>query len=138
MNKKDLKLKSANKLKVIKSNYISGFYDEVVSDSGYVIEFALKAAICKKLNSNTYPENIRDYKTHSPEKLINLANLREKLEKKKKSDLDFFISWSLLSKWSVEFRYYPPGKYDKKTANDYINAIESEKGGVYPWIKENW
>lgn len=138
MNKKDLKLKSAHKLRVIKSNYNSGFYDDVVSDSGFVIEFALKAAVCKKIKSDRYPDDNMKYRTHNPDKLINLADLRKKLEYEKNSNLDFFISWSLLSKWSVDFRYDPPGKYDKKTANDYINAIESEKGGVYPWIKKNW
>ena len=60
------------------------------------------------------------------------------IENEKVNNLDFFINWSLLSKWSINFRYMPPGTHDANTSNEYINAIEKENGGVYPWIKKRW
>lgn len=138
MKKNELKKKSESRLKAIKSSYKEGLYDEVVADSGLVIEFALKAAVCKAIKKDIYPEEIRRYRTHDPEALIDLSKLRSDLENEKVNNLDFFINWSLLSKWSINFRYMPPGTHDVNTSNEYINAIEKENGGVYPWIKKRW
>lgn len=138
MRKKELQKKSENRLKAVKGSYRDSLYDEVVSDCGLVIELALKATVCKAINEDVYPEFIRTYRTHDPEELINLAKLRSKLEAEKSNDLDFFVNWSLLSKWSINFRYMPPGTYSKSKAENYITAIEGPKGGVYPWIKKNW
>lgn len=138
MKRKHLQKLSENRLKSIKVNYNEELYDEVVSDSGLVIEFALKSAVCKSIARDEYPDNIKNYRTHDPERLIDLSRLRNDLEEEKNNNLDFFINWSLLSKWSVNFRYLPPGTHNKDKAEDYINAIESEEGGVYPWIKKRW
>lgn len=138
LRKKDLQKKSEAKLKVLKHLYQDSEYDEVVSNSGYVTEFALKAAVCKAISQELYPENIPKYRTHDVEKLIDLAYLRVKLQKEKISSPEFFTAWSLLSKWSVNFRYKPVGAFNKEIALSYIQALESDNGGVYPWIKRNW
>ena len=138
LRKKDLQKKSATKLNLIKKLYEDCEYDEVVSNSGYVTEFALKAAVCKSISQDLYPESISIYRTHDIEDLIDLAYLRTKLQSEKMNSPEFFTAWSLLSKWSVNFRYKPVGAFDKEKALAYINALESEKGGVYPRIKKNW
>lgn len=138
MKRKDLKKMSENRLKAIKASYESGLYNEVVSDAGLVLEFALKAAVCKAMNRDTYPEEIKNYRTHNLEKLVNIARLRDELDKEKRNNTDFYTNWSLLSAWDVNFRYMPPGLYNKESAEDYINAIEAEEGGIYQWIKTKW
>ena len=138
IKRKQLQKKAESRLRAIKLNYDEELYDEVVSDSGLVIEFALKSAVCKTLARDEYPEHISNYRTHDPNKLIKLSKLKDELEKEKASNIDFFINWSLLSKWSIDFRYMPPGTHDEKSSADYIKAIESEEGGVYPWIKKRW
>lgn len=138
MKRNELKRKAESRLKAIKGSYKEGLYDEVVADSGLVVEFALKASVCKAIKSDIYPEGIRKYRTHDAETLIDLSKLRKELEEEKINNLDFFISWSLLSKWSINFRYKPPGSYDINTSKDYISALDGEKGGVYTWIKTKW
>lgn len=58
-------------------------------------------------------------------------------KKEKSSNLDFFISWSLLSRWSSEFTYEVIGSSEKK-AEAYITALDDEVEGVYTWIKKYW
>lgn len=136
--REDFKKLSEERLSAIKTLLKNGHYDIVCQDSGYVLEFGLKASVCKTLKRNVYPENIRKYRTHNLNNLIDLAKLKDSLNNKKKNNINFFVNWSLLSKWSVEFRYEPIGKNKKENAEEVVNAIENEKDGVYPWIKENW
>lgn len=126
------------RLKSVKTLLEKEFYDFVCHDCGYVLEFGLKSAVCKNILSNIYPENDNRYKTHSLDKLVDLASLKIDLENEKRKSIDFFINWSLVSKWSVSFRYDPIGKNKKETAEEYIKAIENQKDGVFPWIKKNW
>lgn len=137
-SRKDLQKSSEERLNAIKDLYKNKHYDIVCQDSGYVVELGLKAAVCKTLRKNVYPDNIKKYRTHNPDILVNLAKLRDSLNEKKKKNIKFFINWSLISKWSVNFRYEPIGRNKKENAEEVINAIENEEGGVYPWIKENW
>lgn len=131
MKKKEWEKKSASRLNAVKTSFNNKLYDESVADSGLVVEFSLKAVICKFHKNKVYPEQISNYRTHDCEKLIDLAKLREDLDKEKHDNIEFFVNWSLMSKWSINFRYEPPGKYNEKIAKDYINALESESGGVY-------
>lgn len=137
MKKYELKRMADWKLKEIKLMHENGFFDSSVSNSGYVVEFGLKAAVCKKIKKNCYPENELKYREHSPEKLINLAGLKKELQEEKKN-INFMVNWSLISRWSVNFRYKPIGTNSQKTSAEYINALEAEDGGVYTWIKKVW
>lgn len=134
----ELQVMAEKRLEAVKSLHKQGFYDFVCQDSGYVLEFGLKSAVCKRIGKDSYPDNDQKYRTHSLNKLVNLADLRRKLERKKKKDENFFVNWSIASKWSVEFRYQPIGQNEKENAEDFLNAIENPKDGVHPWVKENW
>lgn len=138
MRRSELKRKAESRLRAIKVAHGEKLYDEVVADSGLVVEFALKSSVCKAIKKDIYPEGIRKYRTHDAETLVDLSRLRRELEIEKTNNLDFFINWSLLSKWSINFRYKPPGSYDANRSKDYINALDGEKGGVYTWIKTKW
>ena len=105
MKRNELKRMADWKLKEIKLMHENGFFDSAVSNSGYVVEFGLKAAICKKI---------------------------------KKENVNFMVNWSLISRWSVNFRYKPIGTNSKEKSEEYINALEAEDGGVYTWVKKVW
>ena len=126
------------KLLAIKALFEKEFYDFVCHECGYVLEYGLKSAVCKYVRKTVYPENTRGYKTHNLNDLVSLSNLNSSLEKRKSESTEFFINWSIVSTWTVGFRYDPIGKNKKNTAEEYINAIESKKDGAFPWIKENW
>lgn len=136
--REELQQLADERLRAIKILFEGESFDIVCQDGGYVIEYGLKSAICKCIKQNNYPAERKGYKTHDLNKLINFANLEDSLEGKIAIDLDFLVNWSLISKWTPEFRYKPIGTSKKKNAGQYISAIESKKGGVYPWIKENW
>jgi hypothetical protein len=134
----DLQGLSEARLDAIKSLLGSGHYDIVCQDSGYVIEYGLKSAVCKHLNDDDYPEHIRKYRDHDFNKLIELADLQNELSRARMDNFNFFVNWSLLTKWSVNFRYKPVGTNQKHHAEEIINAIDNEKDGVHPWVKIHW
>lgn len=138
VRKKELQGISKERLSSIKDLHEKGHYDLVVSESGLVVEMALKAAICKAIKEDKYPETERKYRIHEPERLVDLARLRTELDNEKVDNLEFFISWSLLSKWSISFRYMPIGSSSKTVSKQYITALDDVKGGVHPWIMKHW
>ncbi|WP_375104043.1 hypothetical protein ACDZ28_13660 [Paenibacillus sp. RS8] len=115
----------------------SGFHDIAYQDSGYIIEFGLKAAICKSYETDQYPEEEKKFKTHHFDSLVYLAGLSEELSIKKARDRAFMKNWSLTTKWSVHLRYKPIGDQEN-TSNSFLKAVKSEDGGVLPWIKSHW
>lgn len=83
IRKKQLQKLSETKLDSLKEFNKNGYYDMVIAQHWIVVDSALKAFICKRLKKDIYPDYIR-YKTSDIEKLINIANLRENMEKRKK------------------------------------------------------
>jgi len=133
----DLKELSEHKLKIIKCFFMQKEYDEVVQNSGYVIEFGLKSAICKHEDIDEYPCE-QKYLIHNLTRLIKFANLQEKFDLKKTTSADFFANWSLITTWTPQFRYQPIGTSNKEHAKQVINAIDQKDEGVFPWVKSNW
>jgi len=118
------------------------YYDGACYLSGYVIEFALKARICKVLNLKDYPDSgsiSRSFKTHDFDDLVKLAGLKQELENKlDQKPKDFFTYWSLLTDWSVDFRYDPVGTNERQRAEEIIEALEDPDEGVFTWLKSKW
>jgi len=135
--KQELQDKSEHKLNIIKGHFVRKEYDDVVENSGYVIEFGLKAAVCKNLQIEVFPEE-RKYYTHDLSKLLTCADLQQSFNEKKIMSQNFFINWSILTKWSPEFRYQPIGSNTRTYAKQILNAINHESEGVFPWVKKNW
>ncbi|HLG29095.1 MAG TPA: hypothetical protein VI387_02695, partial [Candidatus Brocadiales bacterium] len=80
----------------------------------------------------------RLFKTHKYDDLVKLSGLERKFEEAKKSNSALFTNWSLVTKWSEEFRYLPVGTNPKKYVWQIINALEDPKDGVFTWIKNVW
>jgi len=134
----ELKYLSIRRLEAVEVLSAHNIFDIAYQDSGYIVEFGLKAVICKKLNKQQYPDQERIYRTHHFDSLVKLAGLEDELMFKKAKDRSFMKSWSKATKWSVELRYRPIGNDEEGTASAYINAIKSDEGGVLPWIQMHW
>jgi DNA gyrase/topoisomerase IV subunit B len=134
----ELKYLSERRLEAANILSENNIHDIAYHDSGYIIELGLKAAICKRLEVFHYPENESQYRTHHFDSLVSHAGLSKELAKKKSKDRDFMKNWSIATKWSVALRYQPTGVDEENISKTFLNAIESEKGGVLPWIKAHW
>lgn len=133
----DFKYLSSRRLDAVRVLTYHGIYDIAYHDSGYIIEFGLKAIICKKNNAEDYPHDEK-YRSHHYDKLVRLAGLDEELAIRKATNREFMKNWSITTKWSVNMRYQPIGKDAKGVITSFLNAATSENGGVMPWIRKHW
>lgn len=134
----ELKELAETRLLEVKALYDKGLYDGACYLAGYVIEFALKARITKLLDMTHYPETgeiSKSFKTHNYDILIKLSGLEKKFDEATKLNKNLFTNWSLVTKWSEEFRYHPVGTNPKEYVRQIINALEDPNDGVFTWIK---
>jgi len=114
-------------------------YDGSAYLCGYVVEFALKARICRLLKLSTYPESGemgRLFKTHDFDVLKILAGLAGDISVSKNKAL--FDNWSIATSWKPEHRYSPKGSCDKKRAEEILASIRDVPDGVLTWLSRRW
>lgn len=119
--------------------YAGGLYDGAVYLCGYVVEFALKARICKLLRVKDYPDAgkiLQFFKTHDFDVLKFLAGLSEEITATKNETL--FYNWSIATAWKPEQRYLPKGTSDKKKAQAVLSSIRDDPDGVLTWLSKRW
>jgi len=107
--------------------------------SGYVIEYALKARICKVLDID-FPDSGeigKLYKSHDFSRLITLGGLTKLLDNQKSQIANFASNWSLLTSWNETLRY-EIGKCSKPEIEGIMTAIEDPSDGVLSWLKTLW
>lgn len=134
-------LKELSKLRLREAEVLfeAGLYDGVSYLSGYAIELALKARICRVLDVPEYPatgQYGKVYAVHNFEQLRFLAGLSGKISVLDSPEL--FENWSIATPWGPERRYAPPGTCSKQSAEDILNAIRDRDHGVLSWIKRYW
>lgn len=132
----DLKILAKLRLAEAEHLYKKGFYDGCVYLRGYVVEFALKARICKILRLSDYPEDLKGFKTHNFDELKVVAGLKEVITIRKNTSL--FTNWSTATKWRPEQRYLPLGTFDAKDARDVLSSIKDKPDGVLTWLSKRW
>jgi hypothetical protein len=77
--------------------------------SGYVIELALKARICRTLKWSSFPQtksefqDLQCFKVHNLNALLRLSGIDERIRSR------FAKHWRVVSEWSPELRYRPAG-----------------------------
>ncbi len=128
----DLRLQEADAL------FAAGLYDGAKYLSGYVVEMALKARICRLLDLDEYPEKgelKRVYAVHDLDQLLLLAGLRRSVDP---SNKPLFDNWSTAALWKPERRYDAAGSATRQDAEDILNAIRDSTNGVLTWIKTRW
>jgi hypothetical protein len=146
----DFQQLATTKVKEAKALYRNGHYHGAFYLAGYVLEFSLKAAVCKNLKMDDFfdnPVKLKDgildkFKTHDYRALIVLAGLYHQLEDDKKVDVRFAINWSHIEKmsWKETCRYEMPNSinYNPIDVKEYISAIDNKKGGFLRWIRKYW
>jgi HEPN domain-containing protein len=105
--------------------------------AGYAIEFALKAAIARRIERHVLPDPrfIRDVYQHDLERLVGLARLRTELDNARKASARLDTNWAIVSKWSVESRYE---LIDRQRGVAMVKAVSETSSGVFQWVQQHW
>lgn len=136
---------SQSRLAEAKILLANSLFDGAVYLAGYALELALKARICRLLDSD-YPQGRSEFQsflTHDYGTLIRLAGLANKLDLQKGNPA-FGANWSLLSGakpgegWSETWRYRRIGSVSAANAEALIDALEDADNGILPWIYSLW
>ena len=139
MNNKELRELARAWLKGAKILDKHNDHDGAVYLIGYVIEFSLKAIICKRLNLCDYPESGDDakfFKTHNYDRLLTLSGMSDKISIN--GDQDLWQNWSKLTSFpSTTVRYEPVGTYNQQDVQELLEALESDKGFL-TFAKKRW
>jgi hypothetical protein len=135
--RRDFKKMAEIKLREGKTLIENGCFDGARYLLGYVIEFSLKARICKILSVEDYPK-MQSFKTHNFRELLTLSGLEKKLNTAKSLDPGYMTAWSIIESWKEDFRYNPIGSTDKVGVLELLIAIEDKQNGIFKWIKKYW
>ena len=140
-NHQELRDISKARLRTAKILLDNSDFDGAIYMMGYVLECALKAIICKRLNLPSYPdkggskdiENI--FKTHKFDILLTLSGMENDFSLK--SPKRRYENWSELTKWSTDIRYEPVGTRTRAEAERMYNALVGKPHGIITWIKRH-
>ena len=105
--------------------------------AGYAVECALKACIAKRTQEHDFPDKklVNDSHTHNLKELLRLAELKTELDSVLDANPEMRSNLETVQDWSETARY------QRKTVLDTIallTAIETQKGGLLPWIRLRW
>jgi hypothetical protein len=111
VTRRELQKLACLRLKEAEALFNAGCYDGYAYLCGYVVEFALKAAVCATLGVEEYPEGRLkgSFRTHDFDGLKLLAGMEMTFTPANPIRLS---NWSVASKWKPERRYEPEGTYD--------------------------
>lgn len=128
----DLRLKDARSLLKGK-RYAACYYL-----AGYAVECAIKVCIAKQFKANTVPDRtvVNQFFSHSFEKLIEIAGLKQALKEFRERNEASETNWNVVKDWKPEKRYEL--QITKKEAEDLYNAITDRVHGVDQWLRQNW
>ena len=143
MNRLDFQRLSDLRLKEAKALVVAGFSEGAYYLAGYAIECALKACIAKRTREHDFPEKklVNDSHTHDLGKLLDLAGLKDALARVIGNDRRLETNWETVCGWSEQSRYdlFEGDESESGIGADIlVGAVESEKGGILPWIKLYW
>lgn len=137
MNRADFQQLAELRLREAEALLAAGLPDGAYYLAGYSVECALKACIAKRTQLHDFPEKklVNDSHTHNLKELLRLAELKTELDSVLDADPEMRSNLETVQDWSETARY------QRKTALDTIallTAIENQKGGLLPWIRQRW
>lgn len=118
--------------------YRAGLYDGCAYLCGYVVELALKAAICATLRVGEYPETGSRLRTSLRTHDFDDLKLFAGMEAAFLANPALLANWSVASKWKPETRYEPKGAYDQLAAQGILEAVSGYPDGVLACISSRW
>ena len=133
MNRADFQQLAELRLREAQALLAAGLPDGAYYLAGYSVECALKACISKRTQLHDFPDKklVNDSHTHNLKELLRLAELDSVLD----ADPEMRSNLETVQDWSETARY------QRKTVLDTIallTAIETQKGGLLPWIRLRW
>jgi len=120
--------------------FAADLFDGCVYLCGYVVELALKACICARLDVAEYPDKglawrKTTFRTHNFDNLRLLAGLEQEISLNNQA---LFKNWSVATEWRPERRYEPKGTRDEMAARRVLNAIKAKPDGVLECLSRHW
>lgn len=105
---------------------------------GYAVECALKACIAKQTNKHDFPNRrlATDCWTHDLEKLVQLAGIKQDLDRDMKTSPALQVNWAIVKDWSESDRY--DITITAAQARDLYSACTRRRNGLLPWIQSRW
>ena len=122
LSRQDLRKLARARLKDAATLLAGGRYDGAVYLSGYVVEMALKARICRHLKWQGYPatrkefEDLQSFRTHDLNVLLRLSGIELRVTS------TYLAEWSVVVTWNPEVRYKPIGSSSRRDAERIIAA----------------
>lgn len=98
-----------------KSRYHGAYYY-----CGYVVEFLLKARICRTLRWADFPNGVKWLQVHDLAFLLKLSGLETRV----KSDPVYSVDWQIVVNWTPEIRYSTAAK-TRIQAREMLDATKS-------------
>jgi hypothetical protein len=92
--------------------------------SGYAVEVALKARICRTLRWPGFPDSAREFqglqslRTHDLEVLLKLSGVEARIKATRLTE------WSEVLKWNPEKRYQAVGKLPQRHAQVMVDSVK--------------
>lgn len=135
--RRELQKLACLRLKEAEALFAARCYDGCAYLCGYIVELALKAAVCARLDLDEYPEKRLEgkFKKHDFEDLKLLAGLERAF---KTADPNFLANWSVASEWKGVGRYEPEGTYDQSAASEILEGARNYPHGVLAWLSLHW
>ncbi len=134
--RRDLQKLSCLRLKEAEALFSAACYDGCAYMCGYIVELALKAAVCATLGVEEYPEGRLKgaLRTHNFDDLKLLAGMEQTFT----TNPSRLANWSFASEWKPERRYEPQGTYDQVAAKAILDAVRDYPDGVLACISSHW
>lgn len=139
-SREDFKKIAIQRLKEAKILQSKGCFDTAFYLLGYVMETALKARICRILNTD-YPNSgdiTKAFHTHKIDQLIQLTGLHTEQQHKYNTNRTFRGNWDTLKIWTEVSRYNSVGTKTNIDIENFLNALEDKPDGILTWIKRKW
>lgn len=139
-SREELQKISRTRFEEVKILHKNDLFDGAKYLSGYVVETALKARICKILEID-YPDSgeiSKSFLTHKFDILVKLGGLQQNLDEELNKNITFKTNWSLATSWNESFRYQSIGSFSKTDIEDLIKALDDETDGILNWIEKRW
>lgn len=124
ISRSDLRKLARARLRDAEELFAAKRYDGAVYLCGYVIEFALKARICRTLHWPGFPSTSKEFrdfasfKTHDLNVLLHLSGIESKI----KTGPQLMWTWSEVSHWDPAVRYNPVGSASSQQVSAMIQA----------------
>lgn len=132
----DLQSLAKTRIEDAQTLLIARRWDAAYYLAGYAIECAIKSCILKRLTHKLgwFPDRkfSENCFTHDLSLLLKWADLENEM----KTDPDVLTSFGTVKDWSEEKRYQLG--CDQKRAEDFFEAVNDPKRGVFPWIQKYW